>query len=134
MLADVLAPAAPEETILDNFVISRYKVRPLVKPEISRKVPLGIYQEIYDFGTDPNTQQHDVGVVLQVFRRGQTAEVLNVAVTPDDLATRYIDRLLFAKTLRTEELPAGEYVVRLTVTDRIKNEKVVSEAAVTLKE
>ena len=134
MLSDILVPAAPAETLLDNFVISRFKVRPLVKPEISRKIPLGIYQEIYDFATDPATHQPDISAVLQVFQKGQSTEILNSPVTAEELNVRYIDRLLFAKNLHTADLAPGEYVVRLTVTDRIKNEIIVSEAPVSLRD
>jgi len=133
MLSDILVPAAPGETTLDNFVISRYKVRPLVKPEISKASGLGIYQEIYDYSTNPDSHQPDVAAVLQVFRKGQTSEVLNSPVTADDLGTRFIDRMLFAKKLQISDLSPGEYIIRLTVTDRLKNETVVSESPVTLK-
>jgi hypothetical protein len=120
--------------VLDNFVISRYKVRPLVKPEISRTVPLGIYQEIYGFATDPNTNQADISAVVQVVRKGQSVQVVNSPVTAEELGTRYIDRLLVAKTLRIADLAPGEYVVRLTITDKIKHETTVSEAPLTIKE
>lgn len=133
MLSDILVPAAPSETPLDNFVISRYKVRPLVKPEISTKTPLGIYQEIYDFGLDATTNQPNLSAELQIFQKGQSAEVLKISITAEDFSTRYIDRLLFAKTLETSRLAPGEYVVRLLVTDKIKNETVVSEAPIVVK-
>src|SRR5262245_31388451 len=134
MLSDILVPAAPGETTLDNFVISRYKVRPLVKQEISKASGLGIYQEIYDYSTNPDTHQPDVAAVLQVFRKGQSAEVLNSPVTSEDLGTRFIDRMLFAKKLQVSDLSSGEYIIRLTITDRLKKESVVSESAVTLKD
>jgi len=133
MLSDVLVPAAPTETLLDNFVISQYKVRPLVKLEISRTMPLGIYQEIYEFATDANSGQPEITASVQIFKKGQAAEILNSSVSAQELSTRYIDRLLFAKTLRIPDLPPGEYIVRVTVSDRIKNERVVSESPLTLK-
>lgn len=134
MLSDILVPAAPSETPLDNFVISRYKVRPLVKPEISNKLPLGIYQEIYDFGLDPATNQPRLSAELQIFQKGQSTEFLKIPVRDEDLGARYIDRVLFAKTLQTADLRPGEYVVRLRVTDEIKKEIAVSEASVVVKE
>jgi len=127
MLADVVVPAAPSETMLDNFVISRYKVRPLVKLEISRTVPLGLYQEVYGVS-------NDVTAAVQVFRKAGGAEVLNVPVPAEDLSTRYNDRLLFAKTLHIADLQPGDYVVRLTFTDKDKNETAVSESPIKLKE
>jgi GWxTD domain-containing protein len=134
ILSDILVPAAPAETVLDNFVISRYKVRPLVKPEISRTTSLGIYQEIYAFEIDSQTNRPQMTALLQVFRKGQSAAVLNSPVSAEDLATRYIDRLLFAKVLQVSDLEPGEYIVRLSLTDNIRKETVVSEAPLLLKD
>ncbi len=133
MLADILVATASNESTLDNFVISRFKVRPLVKPEISSETPLGIYQEIYDFATDSNSQKPDIGAVLQVFRKGQGTEVLNSLVTAEEIGTRYAGRLLLAKTLRVSGLAPGEYIVRLTVTDNLRKETLATEAPLTLK-
>src|SRR5262249_55271829 len=132
--SDILVPAGRSETSFDNFVISRYKVRPLVEPEMSRTIALGIYQEIYDYATDPNTQQPNLSVVVQLFKKGQPAEILNSPVTAEEMKERYNDRLLFAKKLQFADLPLGEYIVRLTVSDKMKNETVVSEAPIRLKE
>ncbi len=134
MLSDILVPAAPSETLLDNFVISRYKVRPLVRPDVSRSAPLGVYLEIYDFSTDPVTHQPDISATLRIFRKGQGLEVINVPVTVEDLSTHYIDRLLFAKSVRVTDLSSGEYLVRFSVTDKIRKETVGIEAPVTIKD
>ncbi len=134
MLADLLIAADPGEKLLDNFVISRFRVRPLVKPEISRSAPLSIYQEVYGFATDPKTNQPEISAVVQVFKKGDAAAVLTVPATSEELSTRFIDRLLIAKTLRLPELSTGEYIVRLAVSDKLKNETSVSEAPLTLKD
>lgn len=133
ILADMLMPAAPNEPPLDNFVINRYKVRPLVSDSLSRKTPLGVYLEIYGFGTDPASLQPDLEGELQVLEKGP-GQILSLPLSLADMSARYNDRILFARSLDIRDFAPGTYTVRLRLTDRLKKDTLVVEKTATIRE
>lgn len=133
ILADLLVPAAPNEQPLDNFVINRYKVRPLVSDSLSRKSPLGVYLEIYGYATDPATLQPRIEGELQVLEKGP-GQILSIPLSLEDMSARYNDRILFVRSLDIKDFAPGTYTVRLRLTDKLKNDTLVIEKSATIRE
>ncbi|MBI4473207.1 MAG: GWxTD domain-containing protein [Acidobacteria bacterium] len=133
ILADILVSVPASETPLDNFVLSSYRVRPLVKSEISKSSLLGLYLEIYNFRTDPSTGQPDIEARLQLFQKGGGTHLLDIPISTEEMSIRYGNRILIAKNLDTRQFSEGEYVVRLRISDKIANEVTLAEAPLRLK-
>lgn len=124
LLARKVMGAAPGEYPPDPFVTpGGLKIYPAVDGEFQTGEPIGIYMEVYNFETDGSSSLPDIRIGYKVQEKS-TGRVYPEGTIPPHAIATLEKKISVAYLLDRLEIPAGEYLLSLTVTDRISGEKV----------
>lgn len=130
LLADQIGPATTEEFPAPFVTAGGLKIYPNMGNIFSRNSPIGLYAEIYNLGIDQSTRRPSIDVVAEVI--GPQGEVVQKENLTSIATVFYGDRLSVARFWPQPDLPAGKYTFRLSVNDRIGNQKIRQETGLTV--
>ncbi|MFV0388117.1 MAG: GWxTD domain-containing protein [Pyrinomonadaceae bacterium] len=132
ILASTLRDTSDDD-IGGRFVIGTTKVIPNLSGVYQRGQPIGIYLQVYNAGIDQTTLRPAVDVVYQLVQKGK------VIFEQKEDWTGLSDsgqRLTLARLMPTAGLPAGDYELKIKITDNVGEKRRVLEptAKFTIKE
>jgi hypothetical protein len=130
ILADTLEKV-PTNSIgsKEQFVIGSDKVRPRVNGVFRRDEKMYIFLQIYNFQPDEKTRKPQGSVTYQVLKSGTNEVVAEItdemaALTKDGGSAQVVTRM----RLPLESFEPGDYVLKMKVTDRLRNETLTPSA------
>jgi GWxTD domain-containing protein len=132
ILADLIEKVPTRSIGTGQFVIGTSKVRPRIDDTFKRDEKMGIYLQLYNFDTDEKTRKPDGNIQYEVVRTGDNQMIFEFT---EELATidgASANQTTVEKVLPLGSLEPGEYTIRMTVTDRLKNEILTPEATFTV--
>jgi GWxTD domain-containing protein len=131
ILADELERVPTNSIGTGQFVIRSSKVRPRIGDTFKQTETMGIYTEFYNFGMDEKTKKPDGTVTLDIVN----ADNKVVLSQTEDLA-KFQNASAFLvtveKKLPLKSLTPGKYTLKMTVTDKLKNQSLTPSAPFTV--
>ncbi|MBV8866945.1 MAG: GWxTD domain-containing protein [Acidobacteriaceae bacterium] len=131
ILADQLERVPTNSIGAGQFVIRSSKVRPRINETFKQNESMGIYTEFYNFGMDAKTKKPEGTITYDVVNAdnkivlSQTEDLNAIPNASPFLVT--VEKKLPLKTLTP-----GKYTLKMTVTDKLKNQSLTPSAAFTV--
>jgi hypothetical protein len=121
ILADQLSPLPLNPDGFSPFVIGATKIRPSVNNIFTSSEKLGIYVQVYNLSVDEKTHKPSLDVRYEIKRDGKP--VLYDMESARNLQ-KASQQVTLAKTIPLHRLGLGRFLVRVKVTDNIKDQTV----------
>ena len=115
-----------------KFIIGSSKVRPRVGEIFKNDEKLGIYMKVYNFGQDELTHKPSGEVLYEVLKNGSNEKVISYTEDLKELPNASASQVTVEKLLPLSTFSTGQYTIRLTVTDKINNQKVTQSVPFTV--
>jgi len=132
VLADLIEPVPTRNIGTGQFVIGTTKVRPRLGESFKRNEKMGVYVQFYNFSPDEKTQKPNGTIQYEVTKDGTNEKVIDFTedVTAVDGASA--NQVTIEKLLPLQSIEPGRYTLRLTATDRSRDQKVAASASFTV--
>ena len=110
----------------EMFVLGDVWIRPSIDKSFSRKLPLGIYLHLYNFGVDQSSNTPELEVNYRIRRGGQ---VMQEATDSGGESIQFVSgqRLVLIKRLDLGDLEPGPYRIEVEAWDRLSDAKTQVE-------
>ena len=111
----------PEAPARDQmFVLGDVKIRPSIDKSFSKKLPLGVYLHLYNFGMDQSSNTPQMQVAYRISRDG---EVIGEATDSRGESIQFFSdrRMVLLKRLNLRSLEPGKYRLEVEVWDQVKD-------------
>jgi len=115
-----------------QFVIASTKVRPRVTESFRRDEKLGIYVQLYNFTPDEKTQKPNAAVQYEVVKNGTNEKIFEFSEEVTSIEGASATQATVEKVLPLQSLQPGQYTLKLTVTDRNKNQVITPSGTFTV--
>jgi len=128
LLCSVLQTVS-ETAVSQQFMIGDQKVIPNISGRFHRGLPVGLYLQIYNAGTDQTTLRPAVDVKYVLLKDGKQLQTQN----EDWRSTRMTgDRLTLSRLIDSRSLQAGTYTFEVQVHDQVTGQSLVEKAGFTI--
>ena len=131
ILADELERVPTNSIGTGQFVIRSSKVRPRMNDTFKQNETMGIYTEFYNFGMDDKTKKPDGTLTLDIVN-ADNKTVLSQTEQLNKIQNASSFLVTVEKKLPLKSLNPGKYKLRMTVTDKLKNQTLAPSAAFTV--
>lgn len=128
ILADIIEKVPTKSIGTGQFVIGTSKVRPRLSESFQRDEKMGIYLQIYNLQPDENTQKPNGTIEYEIVRKGTNEKVLEFVEDINAIENASATQVTIEKLLPLKNLDPGQYVLRVKVQDKNKNQ-VLNQAA-----
>jgi hypothetical protein len=127
ILADLLEKVPTRSIGSGQFVIGSSKVRPRLNETFRKDEKMGIYLKLYNFTPDEKTQKPQGTIEYEITKAGDGSTVLEFS---EDLATLEgsASQITIEKLLPLQTLEAGQYTLKIKVTDKLKEQTLTQTA------
>jgi hypothetical protein len=132
ILADLIEKVPTRSIGAGQFVIGDSKVRPRMTDSFTRAEKLGIYQQFYNFAADEKTKKPNGSIEYSVTKDGTNEKVFDYTEDVATLPGASAQQVTVEKVLSLEKLTPGHYTIRLTVTDKTRNQVLTPAATFTV--
>jgi len=133
VLADVLEKVSTRQIGTGPFVIGSSKVRPRLGETFKPDEKMGIYMKLYNFQPDEKTQKPSGTVDFEIVKKADNSSVLkyseDVSQLDGSASQMTVETLLPLKNL---SLTPGDYELRITAKDTLRNQTVTQQAKFTV--
>ena len=111
-------PEAPDQDQM--FVLGDVKIRPSLDKSFSKKLPLGVYLHLYNFGMDQASNTPQMQVSYRISRDG---EVIGEATDSRGESIQFFSdrRMVLLKRLSLRTLEPGKYRLEVEAWDQVKD-------------
>ena len=133
ILADLIEKVPTKSIGTGQFVIGDTKVRPRLNETFGRDEKLGIYQQFYNFGPDEKTKKPSGSVEYRIMKAGTEKPVLDYTEELSAIPGASAQQVTVEKLLPMASLEPGQYTLKMTVTDRTRNQVLTPTANFTVK-
>ena len=133
ILADLIEKVPTKSIGTGQFVIGDTKVRPRMNETFGRDEKLGIYQQFYNFGPDEKTKKPSGTIEYRITKAGADKSVLDYTEEITTLPGASAQQVTVEKLLPMASLEPGQYTLKMTVTDRTRNQVLTPTANFTVK-
>lgn len=127
ILADDLEKLPTRSIGSGMFVIGASKVRPRVGETFKRNETLGIFLQLYNFEPDEATNKPEGTVKYEIVRNGSNEKVVEFEEDVNAIYGAAAQKII-EKKFRLEGLEPGEYTLKITATDKLRNETIAPSA------
>ena len=127
VLADVLEKVPTRSIGTGQFVIGTSKVRPRVGEGFKQNEKMGIYMKLYNFQADEKTNKPQGQIEYEIVKTSDQSKVLEFTEDLTGLEGS-ASQLTVEKLLPLQSLAPGQYILRLKVTDKLKNQSLTQSA------
>jgi len=131
ILADQLERVPTNSIGTGQFVIRSPKVRPRINDVFKQNETVGIYTEFYNFGMDQKTKKPDGTITLDVLD-AQNKVVLSETEDLTKIQNASPFLVTVEKKLPLRTLTPGKYTLKMTVTDKLRNQSLSPSAQFTV--
>ncbi len=128
ILSDFVYSLAAVPSYQEMFVLGDIKIRPSVTQVFSAANPLAVYFQLYNVAIDQTSLMPSVQVSYTVLRGGKPV----VEVIDEEGESVHFfspERVVIIRKLPVENFEAGDYRVKVTIRDKIKNQVVTIREA-----
>jgi GWxTD domain-containing protein len=132
ILARSIVPVRDESTDPDPYLLGDLRVIPNVSGVFRTTERVGVYGQIYNPTPDSRTQEPHLSVRYQLLREGQSVLDVEDAIGKS-LRPSGKDHYVFVKGLPLDNLDAGIYQLKVTVTDGVAERSATSATRVELR-
>ncbi len=117
----------------EMFVLGDVWIRPSITKNFSRKLPLGIYLHLYNFGMDQSSNSPELEVNYKIRRGGQ---VVQEATDSEGESIQFVSeqRMVLIKLLDLSDLEPGSYRIEVEAWDQLSDAKARVEDNFRVKE
>jgi GWxTD domain-containing protein len=127
ILADVLEKVPTKSIGSGQFVIGSSKVRPRMNVIFKRTEKMGIFLKLYNFQPEEKTNKPRGHVDYEIVKAGDSAKVLEFTEEVS-LLEGSASQMTIEKLLPLGALEPGKYILKLKITDSLKNESLTQQA------
>ncbi|HLH44251.1 MAG TPA: GWxTD domain-containing protein [Bryobacteraceae bacterium] len=131
ILADLLERVPKNSIGLGPFVIGTTKVRPRIDNVFHRDEKMGIYLQIYNFEADEKTRKPDGAIRYEIFKKGSDDKLFDFSQDASQ-ATGGASQIVVEQMLPLQNLEPGQYTLKITATDKKRNQTVTQAASFTV--
>ena len=131
ILADMLERVPRNSIGLGPFVIGTTKVRPRMDNTFHRNEKMGIYLQVYNFEADEKTRKPDGAIHYEVSKKGSEDKLLDFSQDAGQ-ATGGASQIVVEQLLPLQDLEPGQYTLKITATDKKRNQTVTQAASFTV--
>ncbi len=128
ILADKIEKVPTRSIGTGQFVIGTSKVRARMGEIFKRDEKMGIYLQLYNFDQDEETRKPKGTIEYEVVRNSDNSMVFEFSEELASIEGASANQTVVEKVLPLQSLEPGEYTIRMTVTDQLKNETLNPEA------
>ncbi len=131
ILADQIEKVPTKSIGTGQFVIGTSKVRPRVGESFKRDEKMGIYVQLYNFSPDEKTQKANGTIDYEILKAGSNEKVFDFS---EDVAKMpgASTQVTVEKLLPLNNLQPGQYILKMKVTDKNRNEVLTPSATFTV--
>jgi hypothetical protein len=127
ILADVLEKVPTKSIGTGQFVIGTSKVRPRMSESFTRQEKMGIFLKLYNFRAEEKSNKPQGQVEYEIVRASDSTKILEFTEEVTALEGS-ASQMTIEKLLPLGSLEPGKYILKLKVTDRLKNESLTQQA------
>jgi GWxTD domain-containing protein len=132
ILADILEKVPTRSIGTGPFVIGASKVRPRLSGAFGRGEKLGVYAQFYNFAPDATTQKPNGSIQYEVTKDGSNSRVLDFTEDVATIEGASANQVTVEKLLPLQALEPGKYTLKMTATDRTRDQKVTTSGSFTV--
>jgi len=132
ILADVLERVPTRSIGTGQFVIGASKVRPRVGESFHKEEKLGVFAQFYNFAPDEKTQKPNGSIEYEVVKQGSNQRVLDFTEDVTSIDGSSANQVTVEKLLPLLNFELGKYTLKMTATDRNRNQKVTASGNFTV--
>jgi GWxTD domain-containing protein len=132
ILADLIEKVPTKSIGTGPFVIGTSKVRPRVNETFRRDEKLGIYLQLYNFQADEKTKKPDGTIEYEIVRKDSNQKVFEFSEDVSSLPGGAAAQVVVEKLLPLKSLEPGQYILKMKVTDKKRNQILTPSAAFTV--
>ncbi|MDQ2944929.1 MAG: GWxTD domain-containing protein [Acidobacteriota bacterium] len=133
ILADTIEKVPTKSIGAGQFVIGDTKVRPRLNDTFGKDEKLGIYAQFYNFTVDEKTKKPSGSIQYQIVKNGSTQAVLDYTEDIGTIKEASAQQVTVEKLLPLAALEAGQYTLKMKVTDKTSNQVLTPSASFTVK-
>jgi GWxTD domain-containing protein len=133
ILADTIEKVPTKSIGTGQFVIGDTKVRPRLNDTFSKDEKLGIYAQFYNFTADEKTKKPSGSIQYQIVKNGANQAVLDYTEDVSTIKEASAQQVTVEKLLPLAALDAGQYTLKMKVTDKTSNQVLTPSASFTVK-
>jgi hypothetical protein len=115
-----------------QFVIGTSKVRPRLSETFRRDERMGVYVQLYNFAPDERSQKPDGAIHYEIVRDGTNEKVLDFTEEAASVEGASASQVTVEKLLPLQNLGPGRYTLKMTATDRRRDQSVSTSAKFTV--
>ncbi len=131
ILADQLERVPTNSIGAGQFVIRSSKVRPRINETFKQNESMGIYTEFYNLGMDAKTKKPEGTITYDVVN-ADNKTVLSQTEDLNSIPNASAFLVTVEKKLPLKTLTPGKYTLKMTVTDKLKNQSLTPSAPFTV--
>ena len=131
ILADQLERVPTNSIGAGQFVIRSSKVRPRINETFKQNESMGIYTEFYNLGMDAKTKKPEGTITYDVVN-ADNKTVLSQTEDLNSIPNASPFLITVEKKLPLKTLTPGKYTLKMTVTDKLKNQSLTPSAPFTV--
>ena len=133
ILADIIEKVPTRSIGAGQFVIGTSKVRPRFNETFQRDEKMGLYVQLYNFIPDEKTGKPSGTIGYEVVKKGDNTKIFEFTEDIASIEGASAAQITVEKVLPLQNLEPGEYILRMTVTDRNREgEELTPEAPFTI--
>jgi len=131
VLADLIEKVPSRSIGTGQFVIGTSKVRPRLSQSFRRDEKLGIYMQLYNFEADAVTRKADGSIDYEIVKKGSNEKVFEFTEEVSTLVGG-ASQVVVEKLLSLADFAPGEYVLKMKVVDKKRNQTLTPTATFTV--
>ncbi len=122
ILSDFIQQLGEQPKYDEMFVLGDVWIRPSVGKNFSRKLPLGVYLHLYNFGVDQSSNTPELEVSYRIRRDGQVIQEATDSAG-ESIQSVVGQRMVLIKKLDLSDLEPGQYRIEIEAWDQLSDAK-----------
>jgi len=127
ILADVLEDVPTRSIGTGQFVIGTSKVRPRMGDSFKRAEKMGIYMKLYNFEPEEKSNKASGTIAYEIVRTADNSKVIEFSEEITALEGS-ASQMILKKLLPLSSMEPGQYTLKITVTDKLRNQSLTQSA------
>jgi GWxTD domain-containing protein len=132
ILADMIEKVPTRSIGTGQFVIGTSKVRPRMGDSFKRDEKMGIYFQVYNFEPDEKTKKPEGTIQYEIFKNGTPERVFEFSEDIGSIPGAGASQVTVEKLLPLKDLQPGNYVLKIKVVDKKRNQTLTPSATFTV--
>ncbi|MBI4908709.1 MAG: GWxTD domain-containing protein [Acidobacteria bacterium] len=132
VLADLIEKVPTKQIGTGQFVIGTTKVRPRIGATFKRDEKMGIYMQLYNFGTDETHKKPSGTIEYEVVKQGSNEKIFDFTEELDKIEGASPNQITIEKILPLRDMEPGQYQLRMKVNDKVGNQQLTPSVTFTV--